>query len=1298
MLNLPQTRKSLNSIAMSKVVDGDIDQLATTVLVNNIHCASCVSCIKGILCEFGDAILEVNVNLVGHEVHVRHGPSIKPLDICRKLFEEAFEVDSAFVVDQNGSVVLEQDFQTDTDGWLDAATDVWTQAIIPCQSSDRASITRKGTSQRHLNNCVACQIDGDRITQKPARTLSLKRNSISSLHSIPIDNKGAKTSVIECETCRTSSKINHKGPALFVNLQPSAHNNTRNPDSATSISTLTLKISGMISTACTSEIRQALQHLAFVESAEIDRMKSSATIRLAGHKEHTAAIIDAVEAMGYDASILSYNTGWTSETEPSPSDPNESLCTALLMLEGMTCASCSNSIVEGLHQLPYVESINITLMTNSGVVQFRGKDHLSNIIETVEDMGYGCSSEGSIPINTDSRMNRVHKTNSRTVQLKVDGMFCDHCPAKIADALTSKYSGHVRIDKLPDIKTTVMTITYGPHSPECTIRDIIATINSSHQLFQTTIHHPPSPEERSRKLIAREKKKILGRLLISAVVAVPTLLIGVVWMSLVSKENKIRMFFEIPMWSGYVTRAEWALFIMATIVMFSAANAFHVPAFKEIRATWRRGSRTPILQRFYRFGTMNLLVSAGTNIAYIASLALLIVGATTSYRREDTTTYFDTVIFLTFFILVGRYLEVYSKSKAGDAVSLLGNLRPLEATLIIDDVRQTSTVNDQEKLHQPTRTKMIKADLLEVGDTVIVPRGSSPPADGSIFAGCAQFDESSLTGESRIVRKEVGDQVHVGTVNIGDPVTVKITGVGGSSMLDQIIAVVREGRTKQAPVERFADILTAYFVPIITALAIVTFFVWFSLGQSGALAERYLHEQMGGWAFWSLEFAIAVFVVACPCGIGLAAPTALFVGGGLAAKYGILVQGGGEAFEEAGIVDAVVFDKTGTLTEGGGLQVTDHELLGTEEEETFWSIVKALEEQSSHPIARAIHLFASQRSSVPIETQLVREIPGRGVRGIFVIGQNQPVTYEAALGSETFLSSVSPNILSKQYFTSQTLSRWQTESKSVAILAIRRQTAPSNIVTDCQSNLDEHSWHAAAIFATTDRIRPSALPTIQNLKSRGIAVYMLSGDNPSTAKAVASSLGIPVANVFAGVLPTEKAEKIQDLIQHAPRRSTSGRAFTFLSSSLRRLCHPKETTAGQSRRPAKVVFVGDGINDAPALLAATVSISLSTGSSIAQSSSSFILLSSSLLTIPLLFDLSVRVFRRIKFNFFWALAYNVILVPVAAGVLFKVRDDGWRLGPVWASAAMAGSSVSVVVSSLLLRWEGRWQFWKNRNP
>jgi heavy metal translocating P-type ATPase len=660
---------------------------------------------------------------------------------------------------------------------------------------------------------------------------------------------------------------------------------------------------------------------------------------------------------------------------------------------------------------------------------------------------------------------------------------------------------------------------------------------------------------------------------------------------------------------------------------------------------------------------MNLLISAGTSVAYISSLVLLIVNSTSKpMQNGHITTYFDTVVFLTLFILIGKYLEASSKTKAGDAVAMLGKLRPSEALLVESKDGGTPGSKRSVEIIGARRIRNIPVDLIEAGDHVQVPHGASPPADGIIDASDTvyQFDESSLTGESKPVNKSTGDKVFAGSINVGQQVQIQVTDIGGKSLLDQIVSVVREGQTKRAPVERVADIISGYFVPVITLIAITTFVIWFGLGQGGVLPKGYLDVDQGGWAFWSLEFAIAVFVVACPCGIGLAAPTALFVGGGLAAKSGILVRGGGDAFQEASHLDAIVFDKTGTLTEGGNLKVTHHEILPSTEDEqnVAWAVARAMEESSNHPIAKAIAKFCSTKPAATVISSSITEISGQGMKGTFTlaIAEDRPcatqhLKYEAVIGNERLHDSLhlsNPTRENNHYYLKTLLFNHQSAGKSTALLSLRRLDA---------SQPQPLPFKPTLIFATSDALRSTTLTVIQTLQSTHphVSLHICTGDNPTTAAAVASTLNIPIANVLSSALPTQKAEYIHSL-QHPP-----------------------------SSRRQTIAFVGDGTNDTPALTAADVSIALSSGSDIAINSASFILLSSDLSTLPTLLSLSQKVFRRVKMNFMWACIYNVCLVPVAAGVFYPIGGH-WRLGPVWASAAMAASSVSVVLSSLALRW------------
>jgi Cu+-exporting ATPase len=924
--------------------------------------------------------------------------------------------------------------------------------------------------------------------------------------------------------------------------------------------------------------------------------------------------------------------------------------TATLSIAGMTCAACILSINEGVQELQFLEDVSVSLLTNSATVTFAGpKDNIDHIVERIEDRGYGCHVEQIVEVGG------LHEDDDelaeRTAMIRIAGMFCDRCPQQVIEALSSSFPELLTIDKPPSHKDPIMTFRYHPQHGIITIRSIMTTIHGVNNQFEATIYHPPTIEDRSRAMQLRERRRLLLRFLLSFIVAIPTFLISVVWTSLVPSSNRTRLFFEAEMWAGGDTRAEWALFFLATPVMFFAADVFHVRAIKEIRALWGRNSKVPTLRRFYRFGSMNLLMSAGTSVAYFPSVAVLALDSQkTGLHNGSISTYFDAVVFLTMFILAGRYLESYSKTKTGDAVTMLGKLRPMEALLVRSDSDLEDSLEDSQPSLPTANIEKINVDLLEVGDVVRVLHGASPPADGTVLFGNSTFDESSLTGESRPITKNAGDQVFTGTVNTGKPISVRVTEISGASMLDQIVKVVREGQTKRAPLERVADILTGYFVPVITLIALSTFVIWFGLGQSGVLPEDWRDIDTGGWAFWALQFAIAVFVGACPCGIALAAPTALFVGSGLAAQHGILVKGGGEAFQEAAALDVIVFDKTGTLTEGGNPSATNYDIMASSSEETkaTWAIAQALEESSSHPIAKAITALCATKDRSTITKSTIEEFPGRGLKGTFTIHTSTSDTrYEAAIGSETFISCLGIPI---DAYWSQNASTWKTAGKSVAVLAMR----PLSL-----SDGKEPAFKLAAQFATTDRLRPEASFVLSALRKQGLSIWMISGDNAITATAVGYQLGIPATNIIAGVLPSEKADKIHWLQSSVPKRNgKNGRAI--------------------------VAMVGDGINDSPALIAADAGIAIGSGSDVAISSAKFVLVSSNLHSLLTLITLSRTVFQRVKFNFAWALVYNVVLLPIAAGVIYPAHGHP-RLNPVWASLAMAMSSLSVICSSLVMK-------------
>lgn len=1183
----------------------------TSFLLANLHCPSCVSTIKTALYDSSAGLVKwVSPNIVTSVVTVEHDPAASVTELRTALEESGFEIDA--VTTSNGELVSSESVaQSET---MAASTPALTRWISATRFSRRSHASQGHDASAHLQNCEQCRnaTNGDPGEKQDG--------GAATQHWSPI-TASASRFPSEPET-KLSSKS-------FIVIETDAFPPQR-------LWRATLAIGGMTCASCVNIITNVLRRQDWIADVNVNLVGNSATVDLKeeGKAEH---LIEMIEDLGYEATldtVVDLSKG-KKHKEKATNAKSVGPWRATLAIGGMTCASCANNITKEMKKKDWVKNITVNLVGNSAVIDFDGQNNKDKIVETIEDMGYEAAIDTVVDLAEEP--SEVHE---RMIEIKIDGVYCDHCPSRVVSSLAG-FRRQLEVVTPPTRQRPIMKISYISEAPSFTIRQILAAIEASDPEFSASIYHPPTLEERSKLIQRQHQRQILWRVVFAGVTCIPSFVIGILYMSLLPEsQSKHHMMMS---WTSGINRAQIALFIMATPVYFFAADIFHRRAVKEIRTLWRRGSRVPVYQRFYRFGSMNTLMSLGTTIAYVSSVSQMIAAAVDKPKEvNDSNFYFDAVVFLTFFLLLGRLIESYSKSRTGDAVEMLGKLRPSTALLIEG--------YGTEKSEDVT----VKVDLLEFGDIVRVTHGASPPADGTIAQGESNFDESSLTGESRLVKKVPGDEVYSGTVNKDASVMVRITGAAGQSMLDQIVKVVREGQTKRAPIEQFADILTAYFVPVVVLTAITTWIVWMLLGFNGHIPDHFLDVTSGGWVAFSLQFAISVFVVACPCGLALAAPTAIFVGGGLAAKYGILAKGGGEAFEKASRVDCVVFDKTGTLTVGGEPVITDSEIFpeGEDEKTSLLAALKAVEENSSHPIAKAIVSFCAKMTPTRAEIDDMQEIPGKGMKATSR-GPTAETSFELIVGNEAFMGDFAVHISDA---TTQTLQQWKTDAKSVALVATRP-------INDSVSG----AWTLAAALSISDPIRPEAPHIIRALQSRGTRVWMLSGDNPTTAAAVAHQVGIPADQVIAGVLPTGKAAQI-----------------TYLQSTLK--ARTGKNSESSTRR-ALIAMVGDGINDSPALATADIGVAIGSGSDVAISSADFVLVKSDLRAVVTLLELSAMVFRRIKFNFGWALVYNVCAVPVAAGVLYPITNNGEhvRLDPVWASLAMALSSISVVLSSLALR-------------
>lgn len=1189
----------------------------TTFLIPNLHCSSCVAHIEETLFDLEPKPLSISYSIISHSVSVYHDVSLPRSVMSEALEAASFEVYN--LVSASDETLFTGEFDSEERGILAFPFE---QAIQRWWYGSEDLDTKK--RKRHIESCKLCLTNGKTDeNQQPIHDDDPFQS--------PADHRALNH-------LSTATQKSLAEPFVVVDPQQLAER----------VFQATITVEGMTCSSCVGKVTQVLEAKPWVKNTNVSLLTNSATVTFYG-EGHGQQLVETINDTGYEASLEHVEE--MSSTGPKATSTKD-IWRGSYAIVGMTCSSCVGNITRALEEQKWVISIDVNLISNSATITFNGKDHASEIESIIEDVGYDANLTDLVDVNSDA-LGR----NRRSAIIRVDGMYCEHCPPRVEAAVLDLRQ--VTIEKPPTLKDPTIKISYIPAAPDLTIRHILASISAADAAFNASIYHPTSLEERSQRMLIREKQQILYRVILSVAAAIPALIIGIIYMNLVSPDNSGRQYLESKI--AGISRAQLASFIIATPVYFLAADIFHRRTFKELRSLWRPGSPTPILRRFYRFGSMNMLISFGTSIAYFASIAEMAVAASQSSKTNmgnAAPSYFDSVVFLTMFLLIGRLIEAYSKAKTGDAIGALGKLRANEALLVQHDNDNEGVVSEQASIRK------INVDLLEVGDIVRVLNGASPPCDGIVVDGQSKFDESSLTGESKPVAKDAGDEVFCGTINKDGPVSIRATGISGTSLLDQIMKAVREGQTRRAPVERVADILTGYFVPVVTLIVIVTWITWLALGLSGRLPADYRDTEVGGWPFWSLQFAIATFVVACPCGIGLAAPTALFVGGGLAARYGILVKGGGEAFQEASNLDVVVFDKTGTLTQGGEPKINGYRLVssGSEDldEETLLAVVKSLEGDSNHPIAKAIVAFCKSRDTSMIKANSTEEIPGKGMKGVFSTISDPSKIIHALAGNEAFLTDYGISLTAEQ---STILDTWKSQGSSIALVATGFTLIDSGLPT----------YTISALFATSDPLRLESRTIVTSLRSRGISVWMISGDNPLTAHAVAREVGIEKSNVIAGVLPTQKADKIAYL-----QKSLTKTKRRFLGFGKR-----VELT-GQR---ATVAMVGDGINDSPALTLADVGIAIGSGSDVAISSADFVLVSSQLESVLTLIDLSRAVFRRIKFNFAWALIYNLIALPVAAGVLFPIKSNGShiRLDPVWAALAMAMSSISVVSSSLLLR-------------
>lgn len=617
--------------------------------------------------------------------------------------------------------------------------------------------------------------------------------------------------------------------------------------------------------------------------------------------------------------------------------------------------------------------------------------------------------------------------------------------------------------------------------------------------------------------------------------------------------------------------ANWIMMLFATPVVLYFGRSFFINAYK---------------QAMHRKSNMDTLVALSTGIAYLFSVFNTIYPEFWHNRGLHAHVYFEAAAVVIAFISLGKLLEEKAKSNTSSAIKKLMGLQPKTVTLVLPDAQ----------------IKEIPVSQVKIGDVLLVKPGEKIPVDGTLISGQSFIDESMITGEPIPVEKKANDAVFAGTINQKGSFRFTAEKVGAATLLAQIIKMVQQAQGSKAPVQKLVDKIAGIFVPVVIGISILTFIIWMIVGGEQAFTH-------------ALLTSITVLVIACPCALGLATPTAIMVGVGKGAEHNILIKDA-ESLELAHKVNVVILDKTGTITEGKP-SVTAMIFDPSVNEQEVKNILFSIEQQSEHPLAEAVVRYLEQQQSKAVAIQAVESITGKGIQATY--GHQQYLVGNSKLMQERKIQIAAS--------FQQQITELQMQAKTVVLFA------------------NEHQL--IGIIAIADEVKKGSKQAIATLEQKGIDVYMLTGDNEQTAKAIAAEVGLK--HYKAEVLPADKAAFVQQL-------QLQGKI---------------------------VAMVGDGINDSHALAQADVSIAMGKGSDIAMDVAKMTLITSDLNVIPKALILSGKTVNTIQQNLFWAFIYNLIGIPVAAGILYPV--NGFLLDPMLAGAAMALSSVSVVSNSLRLK-------------
>lgn len=884
--------------------------------------------------------------------------------------------------------------------------------------------------------------------------------------------------------------------------------------------------------------------------------------------------------------------------------PNKN-CKARVSISGMTCASCVGAIENALQAENGVVKTSINLLLENAEVLYDPQlITAEQITQVIDEIGYEATLVSSgVPSTTGENSTSPQKGSKRTVVVNISGMTCASCVNTIDQALAAlPFVISSSVNLVTERAVIILdTAARTDVSYAVLVTEVLAIIEAVG--YEAKLPTDDNKRTTSDEMIEQKRKhtrRYRDLLLISLVFAVPTF-----FFSMILPYTSANDALSSRLGDTNLPVAGLLMWILSTPVQFGVGSVFFKQAWGGLK---------------HKTGNMALLVIIGTLASYVYAMIGVIQALASSddgqmmggNPLEMTGTiaaiqFFETSSTLITFVILGKYLEALAKGKTSEALNKLMSLQASTAILLLMDN------NGQVK-----EEKEIDINLLSVGDIVKIIRGAKVPADGIITVGQGSLNESMITGESMPVTKSVGENVIGSTICEEGMLHVRVTAASDDSTLSQILKLMEDAQASKAPIQAFADRISTFFVPTVVCLAFVVWLIWFSLSVTNSLPVSY---SLGEGSFlFSFLFGISTVVIACPCALGLATPTAVMVGTGVGAKLGILIKGG-QALETAHKITAFVFDKTGTLTVGKP-QVSHFTVLPSGikwslGQLAFW--LGTAERDSEHVLAKACVVFAQQYTT-PLSS--ATDFSATTARGL----QCTIEGHRVHIGNRSWMMD---NNITVSPLADDTLASFELQAETGLCFSVDNELV--------------------AVLGLSDRPRPEATSIVAYLQKMKIRVIMCTGDNRRTAQVVAQELGISAENTVAEALPSTK----HDLVK---RLQSEGHV---------------------------VAMIGDGINDSPALAAADLGFSVGTGTDIAMEAADVVLMKNDLRDVITALDLSRTTFNRIRLNFVWALGYNTLGIPIAAGVFFPLVKI--RLPPELAAFAMAMSSVSVILSSLALR-------------